>query len=152
MELADALRDALEAQVLEHEPAQAALMLRDAVAELGPTEVADGLLDTAAVALRLMVAETDEALPLDELIERLTVDGAVPGDSGDLLAHMLTHAAATAGGVRPTVQPTIDQIGPERVLSGAWLATLATIRVVAISLERTEADVVDDMVRALEHF
>ena len=152
MELAEALRDALEAQVLEHEPAQAALLLRDAVADLGPTEVADGLLDTAAVALRLMVAETDEALPLDQLIERLTVDGAVPGDSADLLAHMLTHAAATAGGVRPTVQSTIDQIGPERVLSGAWLATLATIRVVAISLERTEADIVDDMVRALEHF
>jgi hypothetical protein len=152
MELAEALRDALEAQVLEHEPAQAALRLRDAVSELGPTEVADGLLDTAAVALRLMVAETDEALPLDQLIERLTVDGAVPGDSADLLAHMLTHAAATAGGVRPTVQPTIDQIGPERALSGAWLATLAAIRVVAISLERTEADVVDDMVRALEHF
>jgi hypothetical protein len=152
MELADALRDALEAQVLEHEPAQAALHLRDAVSELGPAEVADGLLDTAAVALRLMVAETDEALPLDQLIERLTVDGAVPGDSADLLAHMLTHAAATAGGVRPTVQPTIDQIGPERALSGAWLATLAAIRVVAISLERTEADVVDDMVRALEHF
>lgn len=152
MELAEALRDALEAQVLDHEPAQAALQLRDAVSDLGPTEVADGLLDTAAVALRLMVAETDEALPLDELIERLTVDGAVPGDSADLLAHMLTHAAATAGGVRPTLQPTIDQIGPERALSGAWLATLATIRVVAISLERTEADIVDDMVRALEHF
>ncbi|HEV7758557.1 MAG TPA: hypothetical protein VGO78_06195 [Acidimicrobiales bacterium] len=151
MELAEALRDALEAQVLEHEPTQAALLLRDAVGELGPTEVANGLLDTAAVALRLMVAETDEALPLDELIERLTVDGAVPGDSADLLAHMLTHAAATAGGVRPTVQPTIDQIGPERVLSGAWLATLAAIRVVAISLERTEVDIVDEMVRALEH-
>jgi hypothetical protein len=138
--------------VLDHEPAQAALQLRDAVGELGPTEVADGLLDTAAIALRLMVAETDEALPLDELIERLTVDGAVPGDSADLLAHMLTHAAATAGGVRPTVQTIIDQIGPERVLSGAWLATLATIRVVAISLERTETDIVDNMVRALEHF
>jgi hypothetical protein len=152
MELAEALRDALEAQVLEHEPAQAALLLRDAVSELGPTEVADGLLDTAAVALRLMVSETDESLPLDELIERLTVDGAVPGDSAGLLAHMLTPAAAIAGGVRPTVQPTIDQIGAERVLSGAWLATLAAVRVVAISLERTEADIVDDMVRALEHF
>jgi hypothetical protein len=152
MELAVALREALEAQVLEHEPGQAALLLRDAVGELGPADVANGLLDTAAVALRLMVSETDESLPLDELIERLTVDGAVPGDSAGLLAHMLTHAAAIAGGVRPTVQPTIDQIGAERVLSGAWLATLAAVRVVAISLERTEADIVDDMVRALEHF
>jgi hypothetical protein len=152
MELAEALREALEAQVLEHEPTQAALLLRDAVSELGPAEVANGLLDTAAIALRLMVAETDEALPLDELIERLTIDGAVPKDSAELLSYMITHAAATAGGIRPTIEPTLEQIGPERVLMGAWLATLATIRVVAISLERTEADVVDNMVRALEHF
>jgi hypothetical protein len=152
MALVDSLREALEAQVLDHEPAQAALVLRGAVEESGPTEVADGLLDTAAVALRRMVAETDEALMLDELVERLTLDGAVPGDSAGLLAHMLTLAAATAGGIRPTVQTAIEQIGPERALSGAWLATLATIRVVAISLERTEADVVDDMLQALEHF
>jgi hypothetical protein len=112
MELAEALRDALEAQVLEHEPAQAALLLRDAVSELGPTEVADGLLDTAAVALRLMVSETDESLPLDELIERLTVDGAVPGDSAGLLAHMLTHAAAIAGGVGPPSSPQSTRSAP----------------------------------------
>lgn len=152
MALVESLREALEAQVLDHEPAQAALVLRGAVSESSPAEVADGLIDTAAVALRRMVAETDEALLLDELVERLTLDGAVPDDSAGLLAHMLTLAAATAGGVRPTVQTAIEQIGPERALSGAWLATLATIRVVAISLERTEADIVDEMLQALEHF
>jgi hypothetical protein len=152
MALADALREALEAQVLDHEPAQAALVLRGAVEESSPSEVADGLLDIAAVALRRMVAETDEALMLDELVERLTLDGAVPNDSSELLAHMLTVAAATAGGLRPTVRPTIEQIGAERALSGAWLATLAVVRIVAITLERTEADVVDELVQALEHF
>lgn len=152
MELSDALREAIEAQVLDHEPAQAALVLRGAVERVGPTDVADGLLDSAAIALRRLVAETDEALPLDELVERLTLDGAVPNDSGGLLAHMLTLAAATAGGIRPSTQQTVDEIGPERALSGAWLATLAAIRVVAISLERTEADIVDDILRALEHF
>src|SRR5918997_1453695 len=141
MALADALREALEAQVLDHEPAQAALVLRGAVGESSPADVADGLLDIAAVALRRMVAETDEALLLDELVERLTLDGAVPSDSAVLLSHMLTLAAATAGGIRPTVRPSIEQIGAERALSGAWLATLAAIRIVAISLERTEADV-----------
>jgi hypothetical protein len=149
MDLSDALREALEAQVLDHEPTQAALVLRGAVERSGPTEVADGLLDCAAVALRGLVAETDEALPLDELVERLTLDGAVPGDSGGLLAHMLTLAAATAGGVRPSAKTTVDEIGPERALSGAWLATLATIRVVAITLERTEVDVVDEILRSL---
>jgi hypothetical protein len=152
MALADALREALEAQVLDHEPAQAALVLRGAVGESSPSDVADGLLDIAAVALRRMVAETDEALMLDELVERLTLDGAVPSDSAELLAHMLTVAAATAGGIRPTVRSAIEQIGAERALSGAWLATLAAIRIVAISLERTEADVVDEMVQALETF
>jgi hypothetical protein len=152
MALADALREALEAQVLDHEPAQAALVLRGAVADSSPADVADGLLDITAVALRRMVAETDEALMLDELVERLTLDGAVPTDSAELLTHMLTLAAATAGGIRPTARIAVEQIGPERALSGAWLATLAAIRIVAISLERTEADVVDEMVQALETF
>jgi hypothetical protein len=150
MELAEAMREAFEAQVLDHEPAQAAVVLRGAVGELGPVEVADGLLDSAAIALRRMVAETDEALLLDELIERLTLDGAVPGDSAGLLAHMLTMAAATAGGIRPTVQTAIDQIGPERAMSGAWLAALATVRLVAITLEITESEVVEDILHALE--
>lgn len=150
MDLTDALREALEAQVLDHEPTQAAMVLRGAVEGLGPIEVADGLLDSAAVALRQMVDETDEALPLDDLIERLTVDGAVPGDSGAMLAHMLTLAAATAGGIRASAQATVEEIGAERALSGAWLATLAAIRVVAISLERTEADIVDDILRTLD--
>jgi hypothetical protein len=145
MELAEAMREAFEAQVLDHEPAQAALALRGAVTELGPGEVADGLLDSAAIALRRMVNETDEALGLDELIERLTLDGAVPDDSAGLLAHMLTMAAATAGGIRPTIQTAIDQIGPERALSGAWLAALAAVRLVAITLEITESDVVEDI-------
>ena len=150
MELAEALREAFEAQVLDHEPTQAAMVLRNAVSDVGPGEVADGLLDGAAVALRRMVAETDETLPLDELIERLTLDGAVPADSAGLLAHMLTMAAATAGGIRPTVQTAIDQIGAERALSGAWLAALAAIRLVAINLEVTESDIVDDILAALQ--
>lgn len=150
MELPEALREAIEAQVLEHEPTQAALVLREAIDGLGPVEVADGLLDAAAVALRRLVTETDEALPLDELVERLTLDGAVPADSAGLLAHMLTIAAATAGGIRSSTQQTIEQLGAEVALSGAWLATLATIRVVAISLEVTEADVVDDMLRVVD--
>lgn len=150
MELPETLREALEMQVIEHEPGQAALALRGAVDELGPVQVADGLLDAAAIALRRRVAETEEALPLDELIQRLTLDGAVPADSGELLRHMLTLAAATAGGLRPTVAELLEQLGSERVLSAAWLATLAAVRVVAISLERTEADIVDEILGVLD--
>ena len=150
MELAEALREAFEAQVLDHEPAQAALALRGAVGELGPADVADGLLDSAAVALRRMVSETDESLMLDELIDRLTLDGAVPSDSAGLLAHMLTMAAATAGGIRPSAKTAIDQIGPERAMSGAWLAALAAVRLVAITLEVTESEVVEDILHALQ--
>lgn len=150
VDLNEALREAFEIQVIEHEPGQAAVVLRQAVDERGAVAVADGLLDAAAVALRRRVAETDEALALDELIERLTLDGAVPSDSADLLRQMLLMAAATAGGLRPTVQEFIDQLGAERVLSGAWLAALAAVRVVALSLERTEADVVDEILGVLD--
>src|SRR5919106_1500364 len=120
------VRDALETQVLEHEPGQAALVLRG------------------------MVAETDEAFDLDELLERLAVDGAVAPDSVDVLSRMLTVAAATAGGIRPVVDPLVAELGPERVLFGAWLALLSIVRIVAISLERTEADVTDEVVSVLE--
>jgi hypothetical protein len=144
------VRDALETQVLEHEPGQAALVLRDAIGELGPEAVAGGLLDGAAVALRRMMAETDEAFDLDELLERLAVDGAVAPDSVDVLSRMLTVAAATAGGIRPVVDPLVAELGPERVLFGAWLALLSIVRIVAISLERTEADVTDEVVSVLE--
>jgi hypothetical protein len=58
---------------------------------------------------------------------------------------MLTVAAATAGGVRPSVDPIVGALGPERALFGAWLATLSSIRVVAISLERTEADITEEL-------
>jgi len=150
MELDTVVRDALEAQVFEHEPGQAALVLRDAVGELGPEAVAGGLLDGAAVALRRMVAETDEAFDLDELLERLAVDGAVAPDSVDVLSRMLTMAAATAGGIRPVVDPLVAELGPERVLFGAWLALLSIVRIVAISLERTEADITEEVVSVLD--
>ncbi|HLM63988.1 MAG TPA: hypothetical protein VK306_06790 [Acidimicrobiales bacterium] len=149
MDVGQAVRDALENQVFEHEPGRAALVLRDAVASFGPEAVAGSLLDAAAVALRRMVAETDEAFDLDELIERLALDGAVPADNVDVLRLMLTLAAATAGGVRPSVDPSIAELGAERGLFGAWLTTLAVIRIVAISLERTEADVTEDVLVVL---
>src|SRR5215207_6739463 len=150
MELAPVIREALEAQVFEHEPGEAALALRRGVNVSGPEADAGALLDTAAIALRRMVAETDEAYDQDELLERLAFDGAVPVDSVDTLGHMLTMAAATAGGVRPSVDPVVEQLGAERALFGAWLALLATIRIVAISLERTEVDVTDEVVTVLE--
>jgi hypothetical protein len=152
MELSQAIRDALEHQVFEHEPGQAALSLRDGVTEHGPEAVAAGLVDAAAIALRRMVAETDEAFDLDELLERLAFDGAVPADSVDVLGRMLVLAAATAGGVRPSVDPVVAELGPERALFGTWLAALTTIRIVGLSLERTEADVTEEVLGVLQTY
>jgi hypothetical protein len=152
MDLPHALREAIETQVMEHEPAQAAVVLRNAVAELGAEEVTAGLLDSAAVALRRMVSETDEAYDQVELLDRLALDGAVPADNIDILARMLTLAASTAGGVRPPVDGLVVELGPERALFGAWLTALATIRVVSLSLEVTEADIAEDIVAAVDSF
>jgi hypothetical protein len=152
MDLPQALRDAIEIQVMEHEPAQAALVLRNAVAEHGADDVTGGLLDAAAVALRRMVADTDEVLDQVELLDRLALDGAVPADNIDILARMLTLAASTAGGVRPPVEGVVAELGSERALFGAWLTTLSVIRVVAISLERTEADVAEEVLAAVAMF
>ena len=97
MDLPHALREAIETQVMDHEPAQAALVLRNAVAELGPEEITGGLLDAAAVALRRLVAETDEAYDQVELLDRLALDGAVPADNIDILARMLETGGYPAG-------------------------------------------------------
>lgn len=152
MDLPHALREAIETQVIDHEPAQAALVLRNAVAELGAAEVAGGLLDSAAVALRRMVAETDEAYDQVALLDRLALDGAVPADNIDILARMLTLAASTAGGVRPPIEGVMAELGPDRTLFGAWLTALAVIRVVSLSLERTEVDIAEEVVAAVEGF
>jgi hypothetical protein len=152
MDLPQALREAIETQVIEHEPAEAALVLRNAVTEVGAEEVTAGLLDSAAVALRRLVAETDEAYDQVELLDRLALDGAVPADNIDILARMLTLAAATAGGVRPPVDGVVAELGAERALFGAWLTTLAVIRVVSISLGRTEVDVAEEVLAAVEAF
>ena len=149
MELSQAIREALEHQIFEHEPGQAALSLRDGVNEHGPEAVAGGLLDAAAIALRRMVAETDEAYDHDELLERLALDGAVPPDNVDVLGRMMVLAAATAGGIRPSVAAAVADLGAERALFGAWLAALAVIRIVAMSLERTEADVTEEVLGVL---
>jgi hypothetical protein len=150
MDLPQALREALETQVIEHEPAEAAMVLRNAVVDLGPDQVTGGLLDAAAVALRRMVSETDEAYDQVELLDRLALDGAVPADNIDILAQMLTLAASTAGGVRPPPEGIVAELGSERALFGAWLTTLAVVRVVSISLERSEADLVEEIVAAVE--
>ena len=152
MDLPHALREALETQVIEHEPAQAALVLRNAVADLGPEAVTGGLLDAAAVALRRYVAETDEAYEQVELLDRLALDGAVPADSIDILARMLTLAASTAGGVRPPVEGLVAELGAEQALFGAWLTTLAVIRIVSISLERTEVEIAEEVAEAVDAF
>jgi hypothetical protein len=152
MDLPDALRDAIETQVIEHEPAQAALVLRNAVAALGAEEVTGGLLDSASVALRRMVSETEEAYDQVELLDRLALDGAVPADNIDILARMLTLAASTAGGVRPPVEGVVAELGAERALFGAWLTTLSVIRVVSITLERTEAEIAEDVLSAVDAF
>jgi hypothetical protein len=152
MDLPEALREALETQVIEHEPGQAAVVLRNSVDELGVAEVTGGLLDSAAVALRRMVAETDEAYEQVELLDQLALDGAVPADNLDILARMLTLAASTAGGVRPPVEAILAELGPERALFGAWLTLLAVVRVVSISLDRSEADLVEEIVAVVDTF
>ena len=65
---------------------------------------------------------------------------------------MLTVAASTAGGVRPPIEGVIAELGPERALVGAWLTMLAVIRVVSLSLERTEVEIAEEVAEAVDAF
>lgn len=144
------LREALELQILEEDPQQAAATIGMAVADDGASAVAQVLLEATAVAFRRMVAITDDALDLAELLTRLALDGAVPEHRLELLADVLTAAAATAGGIRPSVDALHTRLGEQDLLFGAWLGLLTGLRVTALAVEATEAEVLEDVLLAFE--
>lgn len=150
MDLPAVLREALELQILEQEAEAAAGVIGSAVGEHGAAPVAQALLEATAVALRRMVSTTDEAFDLAELLTQLALDGAVPEHRLELLTEILTAAAATAGGIRPSVDALAGRLGDQDLLFGAWLGTLTGLRVVALAIEVTEAELVEDVLLAFE--
>lgn len=150
MDLNAAIREALELQILEEAPEQAAGTIGAAVAEHGASIVAGLLLDTSSVALRRMVAATDEAYDLAELLTQLALDGAVPEHRLELLTAILTAAAATAGGIRPPVDALLSRLGEQDLLFGAWLGLLTTMRVASIGMEITETELLEDVLLTVD--
>lgn len=144
------LREALELQILEQEPEQAATVLGTGVAEHGPAMVAQVLLEATAVAFRRMVSITDEAFDLAELLTQLALDGAVPEHRLELLTDMLTAAAATAGGIRPSVDALRTRLGDQDLLFGAWLGVLTGLRVASLAIEVTETELLEDVLLAFD--
>jgi hypothetical protein len=150
MDLHDQIREALELQVIESDGPGAAQALQAAILEHTAVAVGDALLDAAAVALRRMVLETEETMVAPELMSRLALDGTVPEDRLELLTTTMTMAAATAGGIRPSVEALIAGEGVQDAMFGLWLGLLTVVRVVAIALDRTDAELVEDVLVALE--
>jgi hypothetical protein len=150
MELPVMLREALELQVLEQEPERAATVLGTGVSEHGPAVVAQTLLEATAVAFRRMVSVTDEAYDLAELLTQLALDGAVPEHRLELLTEILTTAAATAGGIRPSVDALQGRLGDQDLLFGAWLGTLTALRVASLAIEVTEPELLEDVLLAFD--
>jgi hypothetical protein len=150
MELPVMLREALELQVLENDPERAAGTVGQGVTEHGASPVAAVLIEANAIALRRMVAITDEAIDLPELLARLALDGAVPEHRLELLTDILTAAGATAGGIRPSVDALLTRLGDQDLLFGAWLGLLTGLRVVSLAIEATEPEVVEDVLLAFE--
>lgn len=152
MDLSQIVREALELQVLEQDPEQAATVLGTGVGEHGAVAVAGALIDAGAIALRSMVSTTNEAYDQAELLSQLALDGAVPEHRLELLGRMLAAAAATAGGIRPPVDALGRELGDQDLLFGAWLALLTALRVTATTIEDTEAAVLDEITAAIEAF
>ncbi len=150
MDLPVMLREALELQILEDDPERAAGTIGTGVGEHGASPVAQVLLEATALAFRRMVAITDEALDLAELLTRLALDGAVPEHRLELLTDILTTAAATAGGIRPSTDALLTRLGDQDLLFGAWLGLLTGVRVTSMAIEVTEAEVLEDVLLAFE--
>src|SRR3546814_2980182 len=126
MDLPVMLREALVLQILEQEPERAAAVIGTGVSAHGAGPVASVLLEASAIALRRMVAVTDEAFDLAELLAQLALDGAVPEHRLELLTDILTAAGATAGGIRPSVDVLQQRPGEPDILFGAWPGLLTT--------------------------
>jgi type III secretion system FlhB-like substrate exporter len=150
MELPVMLREALELQILEQEPEQAATVVGTGVSEHGAVAVAQALLEATAVAFRRMVSITDEAFDLADLLTRLALDGAIPEHRLELLTDILTAAAATAGGIRPSVDALQTRLGDQDLLFGAWLGTLTGLRVASLAIEVTETELLEDVLLAFD--
>src|SRR3546814_2462312 len=126
MDLPGMLREALELQILEQEPERAAAVIGTGVSEHGAGPVASVLLEASAIALRRMVAVTDEAFDLAELLAQLALDGAVPEHRLELLTDILTEAGATAGGIRPSVDVPQQRLGEQDQIGRAHVGTPVT--------------------------
>ena len=152
MELHQQLREALELQTIDADGRAAAQVLQAAIMEHSAVEVGDALLDAGAVVLRRMVLETEQALVAPDLLSQLALDGTVPEERIELLTDTMTMAAATAGGIRPSVEALITREGVEDAMFGLWLGLLTIIRVTAIVVDHTEAELVEDVLNSLEPF
>ncbi len=146
------LREALELQILEQAPEDAATVIGSGVAEHGAAIVAQVLLEATAVGFRRMVSITDEAFDLADLLTQLALDGAVPEHRLELLTEILTAAAATAGGIRPSVEAMQRRLGEQDLLFGAWLGLLTGLRVASLAIEVTETELLEDVLLAFELF
>jgi hypothetical protein len=152
MDLHAQLREALERQAIESDGPGAAAILQAAIMEHTAVGVGDALLDASAVVLRRMVLETEQALVAPDLLSRLALDGAVPEERIELLTDTMTMAAATAGGIRPSVEALITRVGVEDAMFGLWLGLLTVVRVTAMVLDLTEAELVEDVLNSLEPY
>ena len=150
MDLPVMLREALERQILDQEPEKAAGTVGEGVAEHGAVAVAAVLIEATALAFRRMVSVTDEALDLAELLTTLAVDGAIPDHRIELLGEILTAAAATAGGIRPSADAMLTRLGDQDLLFGAWLGLLTGLRVASLAIEVTEPEMLEDVLLAFE--
>ncbi len=150
MDISAALREALERQAIEADGRAAAQVLQGAIMEHNAIAVGDALLDAGAIVLRRMVHTTDEVLVAPDLLSQLALDGTVPEDRIELLTDTMTMAAATAGGIRPSVEALITREGVEDAMFGLWLGLLTVIRVVAMVLDQTEAEVVEELTNVLD--
>lgn len=152
MELHEQLREALELQAIEADGEGAAKVLQAAILDHTAPAVGDALLDAGAVVLRRMVIETEEAMVAPDLLSRLALDGAVPEERIELLTDTMIMAAATAGGIRPAVEALITRVGVENAMFGLWLGLLTIIKVTAMVLDRTEVELVEDVLISLEPY
>ena len=92
----------------------------------------DMLLSLGALALRRQITHSrfpSRHVELSVLLARLDAEGNIPWDVGlQMLGDVIVWAASTAGGVRPPLQPLLDQYRDESLVAAAWIASATSLR------------------------
>ena len=142
---ADAVRSALSAHFLRHDPYRSGALLAELAQDHCAQDALDELLQVCAETLRVVNrSPSRRLLVLDQeaVVNQLVLTGLIRSGQRRLVAELLHRAAGLAAGMRGPGDPdALAGLSDHEVLVGAWAATLGLVWTAARTLRQDQATV-----------